>query len=446
MAGGGSRRPGAAATGAPKVAVPQAAAPKTATPRSAAYGVTTAPPVAVLPIAPSMLVAKPTPARTSARLASPAETDLVQAVRFLQSGDWQAAERQLEGLTRREPKFHLAQFILADLLAARSGNSEVLQMIRAQNPRAEELIEEYRVRMQDTLTQAPPSGAVPDAVLSLSGGSRSAIVVDLSRARLYVMQKSGNSIRMVGSFYASIARNGFGKNTSGDLRTPVGIYHANTFTPGTALPPFYGSGAFPLDYPNLWDRALGRTGSGIWLHGVPGDTYVRPPRTSEGCVVLANSDLLALRPWIGGTEATPVVFSDRLSWSSPDSLATQRRELSRRIELWRSRWAAGDTNHYLSLYAPDFRDNGMNRMQLATTARSTLSDGLRATAKLSNIDLFRYPGEKDLVMAEFDLDYPDAGVATRTHHQQFWRKGPDGQWKIIREDGAPELRAVAVRN
>ena len=30
-----------------------------------------------------------------------------------------------------------------------------------------------------------------------------------------------------------------------------------------------GDGAFPLNYPNEWDRRLNKTGSGIWLHGTP---------------------------------------------------------------------------------------------------------------------------------------------------------------------------------
>lgn len=36
---------------------------------------------------------------------------------------------------------------------------------------------------------------------------------------------------------------------------------------------------------------MGRNGYGIWLHGTPSDTFSRPPRTSDGCVVLANTDL-----------------------------------------------------------------------------------------------------------------------------------------------------------
>src|SRR3989338_9263109 len=52
-----------------------------------------------------------------------------------------------------------------------------------------------------------------------------------------------------------------------------------------------GVGALPLNYPNEYDKRLGRTGSGIWLHGVPSDSYARSPNSTDGCVVLANPEL-----------------------------------------------------------------------------------------------------------------------------------------------------------
>ncbi len=40
--------------------------------------------------------------------------------------------------------------------------------------------------------------------------------------------------------------------------------------------------------------ARASNGHGIWLHGTPSDTFSRPPKASDGCVVLANTDLDAL--------------------------------------------------------------------------------------------------------------------------------------------------------
>ena len=64
------------------------------------------------------------------------------------------------------------------------------------------------------------------------------------------------------------------------------------------LPDLYGIGAFPLNYPNELDQHQGKTGYGIWLHGTDKSYYSRPPLDSEGCVVLTNLDLDAVKPYI----------------------------------------------------------------------------------------------------------------------------------------------------
>lgn len=384
------------------------------------------------------------PAAGAATESSATEAALLHAVTTLHAGDWRSAQHQLEALVQREPQFRLAQLMLADLLAARSGNPEALKVIDADNTRVDDLLAEYRARVQDTLLQAPPPGTLPDAVLQLSGNQRSAIVVDLPRSRLYVLDKRGGELHVVGSYYAAIARKGYGKNVAGDLRTPVGVYHATGFTPGASLPPFYGSGAFPLDYPNLWDRAQGRTGSGIWLHGVPADTYARPPRTSEGCVVLANNDLLALKPWIHA-RATPVVFSDGLHWEKPGALAGERDALLKRIAQWRAHWSARDAKGYLALYADDFETDGMSRSEFAAYKHRVIDGKQRISVKLSDIDLYRYPGEKNLVLAEFTQDYRSDALNMRSRKQQFWRKGSDGQWRIVREDNDSVPQTLAQK-
>ena len=96
-------------------------------------------------------------------------------------------------------------------------------------------------------------------------------------------------------------------------KTPVGVYVISDQIPRSRLTDFYGAGAYPLDYPNEWDQTVGRTGHGIWLHGVPSDTYNRPPRASDGCVVLANPDIAEVAQYVQ-VGVTPVIISDRIEW------------------------------------------------------------------------------------------------------------------------------------
>ena len=214
----------------------------------------------------------------------------------------------------------------------------------------------------------PAPGMVPSTVLQLSEGFKHAIVVDLPKARLYVVKNDGGELHVERHHYAAMGRNGYGKQTAGDLRTPVGLYHVTHWIGDEALPELYGSGALPLDYPNPWDVLKKRTGSGIWLHGVPRDTYSRPPRSSEGCVTMANADLDALRGYVKFGR-TPVLLSDQLDWVPASSVEPLRDSFLKRIEDWRRKWSGKDTEGYLAYYADDFTVDGMDRKSFAAHKR-----------------------------------------------------------------------------
>ena len=153
----------------------------------------------------------------------------------------------------------------------------------------------------------------------------------------------------------SIGKNGADKNTEGDKRTPVGLYFASKKLT-TPLSEFYGDGAYPLNYPNELDIHNKKTGSGIWLHGTPKDTYSRPPRASDGCVVLSNPDLRKLQPVLraGGV---PVIISDSIKWVDSNHVLKPHANiepLNQALFNWRKDWTSQDTNQYLSNYSKDF--------------------------------------------------------------------------------------------
>ena len=217
------------------------------------------------------------------------------------------------------------------------------------------------------------------------------------------------------------------------LRTPIGIYTVTGFTDDKALPDLYGAGAFPLTYPNVWDRHHGRDGSGIWLHGVPMDVGSRAPRSSEGCVTMANSDLVALKPYLQAGK-TPIILSDSLSWLPSAVIAKERDALLARIEDWRARWSAIDTEAYLGFYADDFVTNGMNKSGFSAYKRRVNSRKVRIEVRLNDIDLMRYPGEPNLIVASFRQDYTSDNFSVTGKKQQFWRQQKDGSWKIVLEE------------
>ncbi len=309
-------------------------------------------------------------------------------------------------------------------------NGPATRVAASATVRLEELVEEAQLRLAPPRV---PKGALPASLLQLSDTQRYAVVVDLPRARLYVVENTRSGLKVVHEHYAAMGRNGVGKKSRGDLRTPIGIYTVTGFTSDEALPELYGAGAFPLTYPNIWDRRHGRDGSGIWLHGVPMDVGSRAPRSSEGCVTMANADLVALKPYLQAGR-TPVILTDSMSWLPPAVLARERDALLARIEAWRARWSAIDTPAYLDFYADDFVTNGMGKQAFSAYKQRVNASKRRIDVKLSDIDLLRYPGEPDLIVAQFRQDYASDNFSVTGRKQQFWRKQADGHWKIVLEE------------
>jgi len=357
------------------------------------------------------------------------EQQLIEALDDLRAGKTDAARKELDRLVQRQPNFHLARLFYKELQAARL-DAKAPFFSDATNPEVRDLAAEARVRLE---RRRPPAGALPDAVLQLAPGSTHAVVVDLNGARLYLLEHKDGRLELGSDFYAAIGKNGTGKRAAGDQRTPVGIYGITGFIGDDKLPELYGMGAFPLDYPNLWDRRERRTGSGIWLHGVPRDTYVRAPRSSDGCVTLANDDLRALKPFLVAGR-TPVVFSDALDWAPRADLERDRAAFLAVIDDWRGRWSKLDTEGYLAFYADDFEADGMKRGAFAAHKRRVNKGKKFVDVKLSDVELFRYPGQEPLMLARFRQDYRSDNHKRVTLKQQFWRRSSDQRWKIVREE------------
>jgi len=160
---------------------------------------------------------------------------------------------------------------------------------------------------------------IPSSLLVI-GDHPYVVVTDMSQGRLYLYQNINGEPKLVRDYYMSVGSEGYGKQVEGDNKTPIGIYAINRYIEGPALPDLYGKGAFPVDYPNRYDRYLKRTGYGIWLHGTPSDTYARSPWASEGCFVLSNDDLLDIGKYVSAEKRTPVILSDTIEWLTPEQL------------------------------------------------------------------------------------------------------------------------------
>jgi murein L,D-transpeptidase YafK len=220
----------------------------------------------------------------------------------------------------------------------------------------------------------------------------------------------------------------------GDMKTPVGVYHVVSQIDGGKLPDLYGDGAFPINYPNEWDKRAGRTGYGIWLHGVPNDTYARPPRSSEGCVVLANQDFNTLSTYVQ-VGLTPVIISNEIEWLSLDDWQSERRSLNAAIESWRKDWESRNVDRYLSHYARTFNSDDHDRQQWQARKRAVGKTKTWIQVGVQGMSMLRSPGRDGVVEVTFEQDYKSNNYTDTSRKRQYWIK-EDGQWRIAYEGDA----------
>jgi murein L,D-transpeptidase YafK len=193
----------------------------------------------------------------------------------------------------------------------------------------------------------------------------------------------------------------------------------------------YGAGALPINYPNEWDKRAGRNGHGIWLHGVPYDTYSRPPRASNGCVALTNEDFLALLKNVQ-VGMTPVIIANGVEWISPSAVRKQRKELSQAVDSWRRDWESLNTDTYIAHYSRSFTNGSQNRESFAEYKRQVNAGKTWVKVKLENVSMFLYPGKGDLAVVTFDQNYTSNNLNGQVKRRQYWQK-EGGAWKIVFE-------------
>jgi len=230
-------------------------------------------------------------------------------------------------------------------------------------------------------------------------------------------------------------KNGIDKTREGDQKTPIGVYYVTSYLPKAKLADIYGNGAFPINYPNDWDRRQGRNGHGIWLHGVPADTFARAPLASDGCVALSNADLEMMGKSID-PGLTPVIISDNVEFLSLDDWNTERQSLLKAIDDWRRDWESRDTEAYLTHYARDFEGDGMSLKEWAVRKRQVNAGKTWIKVKLGDIDMFRYPGvQKEMVVVTFQQDYQSSNLSNAMKKRLYWIK-EGNTWKIVDEGAA----------
>ena len=190
------------------------------------------------------------------------------------------------------------------------------------------------------------------------------------------------------------------KQVEGDLKTPIGAYKLTSRI--TNVDPFYGPLALVTNYPNLYDKSQGKTGHGIWIHGLPlnqeRDDY------TKGCIALDNTKIKKLDKKINISNSVLVISEKKLDSVSKDDMSI----VLSNIFKWRDAWIESDITSYLSFYAKDFKkSNGQSLKKFSRYKKRVFGKNEKKSIQFSNINIIPYPNDlnKKLFKVVMDEDY-----------------------------------------
>lgn len=356
---------------------------------------------------------------------------LISGLKNLQGQELDSALSDLKQLTERRPDFRLAQLVYADILAAQAQGKPISSISGAEHQKKiNGLISEARARLLMEM-EKPSSDMLPADMLKISSVQEHVIVVDTRLSRLFLFENRDGVPHLVKDFYASYGRGGVGKEKQGDLKTPLGVYFITSRLEDEKLPSKYGSGALPINYPNVWDQRNGRTGNGIWLHGSPIETYSRPPKASEGCISLTNPDFISLDQTIDYYN-TPVLVGHNIRWIKKSDWLAQSSRFNNLLDNWVADWESLDHKRYIQNYSASYNDGKRNFEQFSKYKARVNGNKKFVDVDLQNLSIYRYPDNPNLIVATFYQNYKSNNLSGNSVKRQYWQFD-NGRWRIAYE-------------
>jgi len=287
------------------------------------------------------------------------------------------------------------------------------------------------------------------------GFLRYAICANKADQTMYLFQRDSISAwHLHRTFFMATGERRGRKERDGDRKTPEGLYFIIGRKEGMELESMYGPLAYILNYPNKEDRAQGRNGNGIWIHGTARDSI---PFQTKGCLELYNTNLRELSTFLGIGIGVPVVIVN-----TPDSVDTamftlygdyldrrdelltsylsSQRVLSDVVTSWKQAWESKNIFAYRKYYDTlAFSGGGLSwdtwrRRKLATF---DMYDWI--TISVTRFFLAEVTKQKAVVkfLQEYNTD--------KSHFENgkvlVLRKN-DGEWKIHRESTFPQQEHI----
>lgn len=226
------------------------------------------------------------------------------------------------------------------------------------------------------------------------------LVCDKSKSNLTLYKKISNKYKKQTSYSAYTGKRKGDKKTEGDKKTPNGIY--NIVKKIDKLDSFYGPMAFVTSYPNDYDKYLGKSGHGIWIHGLP--TEQKRDTFTKGCIAINNEHIKCLNNEIDYSQTLLLIYPQK------HKLGVSKKELSNilsQLYMWRYAWIYNDFNKYISFYDESTfkRADGKQFKWFKRYKTRIFKKNEDKKIIFNSISVIPYPNKKDVYQIVFDEFY-----------------------------------------
>jgi murein L,D-transpeptidase YafK len=197
---------------------------------------------------------------------------------------------------------------------------------------------------------------------------------------------------------------------------------------GKSLGAKYGPFAIPIDFPNPLDRFLGKTGYGIWLHGVQEDNRIDAAKVTEGCVAFYNADIESLTQWVVPDQSVIVIAKDAAQVNRPEVVA----EVRSLTQKWIDAWAQRDSERYIALYHPKFQFEGKDLSAYHRYKKRVFASYANMKVAMEDVRIVTHDRYAVAIMNQ-DFNGDDR---YRSYGRKvlYWQHEADGQWKLFHEE------------
>lgn len=264
------------------------------------------------------------------------------------------------------------------------------------------------------------------------------ILVEKATHKLYLFENSGSLPKLIKTFNTATGKFKGDKSIQGDHKTPEGIYTIYDFLSKDELykrhgeyAKIYGSGAFPMDYPNFMDQKVGKSGNGIWLHSTDDDNRIAKGLDSRGCVVVQNNDIKEISQYIE-LNNTPIIVVQDVFYLSKSTWERNRSDISDAVNKWAKAWKEKDFKTYISAYDSEhFHDRSKGNYYAYKTYKQAVFS--RPDSPQIKFDFMSIMANDQYAVVHLQQDYRSSVINDIGKKTLYLMKNNDYEWKIVGE-------------